>query len=61
MRQILYFDPIERQHEKARAREIDDRALRSGSVSREDLRDRNGFFSPLEIVHSSVRRRGIIA
>lgn len=60
MRQILNFDPVQRQHEKARARELDDRALRSGKISREELRGRNSFFSSLEIVHSSVRRRGII-
>lgn len=61
MRQVLKFDPVERQHEKARARELDDRALRSGDISRAELQARNSFFSALEIVHSSVRRRGVIA
>lgn len=61
MLQVNYFDPAERQREKARARELDDRALRSGDISREELRSRNGFFSSLEVVSSSVRRRGVLA
>lgn len=61
MRQLCHFNPAERQQEKARARAADDLALQSGEVSRDELRARNGFFSSLEIVSSSVRRRGVIA
>lgn len=61
MRQQCHFEPAERQREKARARAADDRALRSGEISREELRARNGFFSSLDVVSSSVRRRGVIA
>lgn len=61
MPQVSYYSPAERQREKDRAREQDERDLREGRVSREELRLRNGFLAPLEIVGSSVRRRGIIA
>jgi len=61
MLQVSYFNPVGRQREKALARELDDRALRSGAISREELRHRNGFFSSLQIVSSSVRRRSLPA
>jgi hypothetical protein len=58
MVQVSYYDPAERQREKDRAREQDDRALRSGEVSRDELRLRNGFLAPLQIVGSSIERSG---
>ena len=61
MSQLSYYSPAERQSEKDRAREQDERDLRQGHVSREELRLRNGFLAPLEVVGSSVRRKGIIA
>ena len=61
MLQVSYYSPAERQREKDRARAQDERDLREGNVSREELRLRNGFLAQLEIVGSSVRRRGIIA
>lgn len=58
MLQVSYYDPVERQREKDRAREQDDRALRNGEVSREQLHLRNGFLAPLQIVGSSIERPG---
>jgi hypothetical protein len=58
MVQVSYYDPAERQREKDRAREQDDRALRNGEVSRDELRLRNGFLAPLQIVGSSIERSG---
>jgi hypothetical protein len=52
MLQVSYHDPAARQREKDRAREQDDRALRGGEVSREELRMRNSFLAPLQIVGS---------
>jgi hypothetical protein len=48
-----YFNPQQRQREKEFARERDERDLRDGAVSRQDLSARNGFFSSLQIVGSS--------
>jgi len=61
MMQVNLFDPIERQREKQRSRDADDRELRMGLVSREELGARNGFFSSLDIAGSSIRRRRILA
>lgn len=61
MLQVSHYSPAERQREKDRAREQDERDLREGRVSREELRLRNSFLAPLEIVGSSVRRRGVVA
>lgn len=61
MQQMHHYDPVERQQSKQRARDADDSALRAGQISREALGNRNGFFSSLEIVGSSVHRRGIAA
>ncbi len=60
MVQVSYYDPAERQREKDRARAQDDRDLREGRVSREALRRLNGFFASLDIIDSSIRRRGVI-
>lgn len=61
MQQLHYFDPEERRREKDRARAEDDRALRNGEVSREELRMRNSFLAPLEIISSSIERPGFPA
>lgn len=61
MQQVSHYDPIEREREKQRRRDQDDRALREGSVSAEELRLQNGFFSSLDLAGSSVRRRRILA
>lgn len=61
MLQVSHYDPIERQREKQRSRDQDDCALREGSVSREELRLRNGFFSSLDLASSSIRRRRVPA
>lgn len=53
MLKMGYFDPVERRHEKARARAADDRALHNDPNSRENLRARNSFLAPLDIVSSS--------
>lgn len=55
-----YFDPRQRQREKEFARECDERDLRDGRVSRQDLSVRNGFFSSLQIVGSSIRHQGVV-
>lgn len=57
MLQMLFFDPAQRQREKQRMREADDFAMRSGLVSREQLSAENGFFAPLDLSASSIRRR----
>jgi hypothetical protein len=57
MLKMGYFDPVERRREKSLARAADDAALRSGGVSREDLRVRNSFLAPLEIVSSSAEHQ----
>ena len=54
MRQVCYYSPAERQMEKERQRVSDADDLRSGMVSQDDLRLRNGFFSSLEIIESSI-------
>jgi hypothetical protein len=61
MQQVNHYDPIQRQRDKQRAREQDDRDLRSGAVSPELLGERNGFFSSLDLSRASVRRRRRIA
>ncbi|HZF93884.1 MAG TPA: hypothetical protein VEZ20_03325 [Allosphingosinicella sp.] len=55
-----YFDPWQRQRDKEFARERDEQDLRAGAVSRQDLSARNGFFSSLQIVGSSIRHQGIV-
>jgi hypothetical protein len=61
MADINHYNPIERESEKARAREADELALSKGEISREALRLRNGFLAPLEIVSSAIKRQGVIA
>jgi len=61
MADINHYNPIERESEKARAREADEFALLSGEISREQLRLRNGFLAPLEVMSSAIKRQGVIA
>ena len=53
-----HFNSAERQQQKQRSRDEDDRQLRSGAASPEQLRQQNGFFSSLDIRGGSVSRRG---
>ena len=61
MQQLSLYDPMDRQREKQRSREQDDRDLRSGVVSRQELSARNSFFSSLDVAGSSIRRRRVLA
>lgn len=61
MLQVNLYDPMDRQREKQRSRDQDDRELRMGIVSREELGARNGFFSSLDLAGSSIRRRRALA
>ena len=54
MPQVSFFSPAERQRHKERLRVHDAYALREGHLSYEDLRVRNGLFSSLEILGSSI-------
>lgn len=54
MQQVCYYSPAERQQEKERQRASDADSLRAGRISRHQLRMRNGLFSSLEVVSSSV-------
>lgn len=54
MRQVCYYSPAARQQEKERLRASDAEDLRSGRVSCEQLRARNGLFSSLDVVASSI-------
>ncbi len=59
---VGYFDPDERARAKARSRERDDEALRSGRVSREELQRTNGgggIFKNIRISHQP-RFRGSV-
>jgi hypothetical protein len=44
-----YFSPSERKREKRAARIADERAIRSGEISRRDLSERNNFFAALDV------------
>ena len=61
MQQRLHYDPIERQRDKQHAREQDERDLRAGVVSINELSERNGFFSGIDLSRASIRRRRRIA
>jgi hypothetical protein len=54
MSQVCYYDSAERHQEKERHRASDVDDLLSGRISREQLRLRNGLFSSLQIIDSSV-------
>ena len=61
MMQVRYYDPAERQQEKERQRASDALLLREGRISRGELRERNGFFSSVEIVDSSISFQEVFA
>lgn len=61
MPQVAHFDSFDRRREKQRAREQDDRDLREGAISPEDLGQRNGFFSGIDFSRASLRRPRRIA
>jgi hypothetical protein len=54
----MSFNPAVRARRKQEAREADDRALANGTVSREELSKRNGFFLSLDLSGSSIVRKG---
>lgn len=54
---VNLYDPAARRREKQISREQDDRDVRSGAVSRADLRGRNSIFASLDLSRSSIRRR----
>jgi hypothetical protein len=58
MPKIERYNPVERQHQKQRARKQDERDLRDGVISPEALNRRNGFFSRIDLSNASVRLRG---
>lgn len=60
MSQVNRYSFSERQRAKEVSRARDDSDLRSGRVSREELRVVNGVFSSLDIAASSVRRRSAV-
>lgn len=47
----------QRAKDKQKARDNDDRLLNQGLISREELQQRNGFFSKLDIKNSKIIRR----
>jgi hypothetical protein len=49
------FDPIALRQEKQLARERDERDLREGRVSAEELRMRNGLFSGFDFSRARIR------
>jgi len=51
-----YYDPRERALEKEKTRLKDEEDLKSGKVSVNDLRLKNGFFSSLDIKNSYIKR-----
>lgn len=52
-----YFDPEERIREKQLAREQDERDLRGGRVSAEELQARNSFVHGLDIENAKLEIR----
>ncbi|MEJ5977584.1 hypothetical protein WG901_13120 [Novosphingobium sp. PS1R-30] len=51
----VFYNPAKRKVEKARQRAYDALQLHRGEISRHELRKRNAFLAPLEIVDSSIR------
>ena len=54
----MSFNPADRAREKQEAREADERALADGTISKEELAKRNGFFSSLDFSGSSIVWKG---
>jgi hypothetical protein len=61
MSDVRYYDPAERQREKERSRAFDAAQLSQGAVSQGELRQRNGFFSSLEILDASISCQEVFA
>ena len=61
MLEVRYYDPAERQQEKERQRASDALLLSEGRASQSELRERNSFFSSVEIVESSISFREVFA
>ncbi|MBT2246088.1 MULTISPECIES: hypothetical protein [Sphingobium] len=61
MMQAGHYDVLERQREKQRMRDQDDRDLRNGVVSMDELAQQNGFFDSLPIRSARIGRRGSVA
>lgn len=59
--QASYYNPQQRVREKQISREQDDRALRSGAISRDEMGHRNGFLSSFDLSCASVRNRGRVS
>lgn len=59
MLQARQYKTIDREQEKERQRASDAAQLREGKVSLEDLRARNAFLSPLQILESSISCREV--
>lgn len=59
MLQARQYKTIDREQEKERQRASDAAQLREGKVSLEDLRERNAFLSPLQILESSISCREV--
>lgn len=51
---VEFYDPKERARQKQAARDKDDEDLRTGKVTREELRKRNGFFSGLDFSKAKI-------
>jgi len=61
MSTIGVYSPEMRQREKQLSRERDDRDLRAGLISPDELAAVNGFFSSLDISRARIGRRGRLA
>jgi hypothetical protein len=61
MLQACQYSAADREQEKERQRASDAEQLREGKVSREDLRVRNAFLSPLQILESSISCQEVFA
>lgn len=49
-----YYNPAARARQKQLAREQDEQDLKSGKITKEELKKQNGFFSSLNIEDSEV-------
>lgn len=52
----MIYDPIARNIEKQRAREEDDKSLREGIITKEEMQQKNGFLSKLDIVNAVISK-----
>lgn len=61
MLQACHYSAAEREQEKERQRASDAAQLREGKVSQAELRARNAFLAPLQIVESSISCQEVFA